>query len=171
MVIATMLDSRVRGNDVNDSDLAVALEERAVEAITVLVVDDDPEVCWAMDRVLTGEGYRVVTASSGEDALAKLDLSSFSIILVDAKLPGIEGGELARRIRHALPCPPPMILVSGYFYADDPSVCEALRVGLFQDLITKPFLHEELRRAIRKALSSGAASSYREAAPERSGAS
>lgn len=138
--------------------------------ITILVVDDDPDVCWAVDRVLTAEGYRVVTASSGEDALARLDAISFSIVLVDAKLPGIEGGELARRIRHALPSPPPMILVSGYFYADDPDVREALRAGLFQAFVTKPLSHEELRRAIRMVLSSGATSSDREAAPERSGA-
>lgn len=123
------------------------------ENLSVLVVDDEPDVCWALERLLRREGFTVETVESGTEALSHLNVSTFGVILVDAKLPDIDGAELARRIRRETPCVSPLILVSGYFYGDDSLVQECLRSGLFSAFVTKPFHHVLLLQTIRKALS------------------
>lgn len=71
-----------------------------LENLNVLVVDDEPDVCWALDMLLRKQGYRVTTASSGTAALGCLNKQDkvFSLILVDAKLGDIDGVELAKQI-------------------------------------------------------------------------
>lgn len=120
---------------------------------SVLVVDDEPDVCWALGRLLRGEGFAVEAVGSGSEALSRLNASVFHLVLVDAKLPDIDGVDLARRIRAETPCASPLVLVSGYFYSDDSLVQDCLRSGLFSAFVTKPFQHESLLQAIRKALS------------------
>ncbi|MBI2833987.1 MAG: response regulator [Acidobacteria bacterium] len=137
----------------------------AATARCVLVVDDDADVCWALDRLLQGEGFTVLTVGSGAEALAALKETVFRVILVDAKLADIEGIDLAQRIQAETPSKAPLILVSGYFYADDKVVQECLGKGLFSTFVTKPFLHEDLRRAVRKALWRGAGVASMECLP------
>lgn len=135
------------------------------ESLTVLIVDDEPDVCWALERVLRREGFTVVTAGNGSDALARLRESSFHLILVDAKLADIEGIELARQIRAEMGSAAPMVLVSGYLYSDDSVVQDCLRTGLFSAFVTKPFDHDAVRQAVRKALSTGKTSTSLEPPP------
>jgi len=125
------------------------------EGLTVLVVDDEPDVCWALETLLRESGFAVVTAASGTEALGwfKQSQPACDLILLDAKLPDIEGTDLARRIRTETSCVAPMILVSGYFYEDGSFVQDALRAGLFCTFITKPFRHDEMLSAIHAALS------------------
>lgn len=127
------------------------------ESLTVLVVDDEPEVCWALETLLRGERFTVVTVGSGTEALRwlKEPKPACHLILIDAKLPDIEGVELARRIRAETSCVAPLILISGYFYKDDSLVQDALRIGLVSAFITKPFRHDELLNAIHAVLSTG----------------
>lgn len=123
------------------------------EGVTsILVVDDDPDVCWALKRVLCEEGHTVETVESGREALTRLQDTRFQLILIDAKLSDIDGMDLARRMRAERACVAPLILVSGYFYSDDNLVQECLRSGLFCAFVTKPFRHEDLRHVIRKTL-------------------
>lgn len=122
----------------------------------VLVVDDESDVCWALERLLLREGYTVETVRSSAEALSRLSASVFDLVLVDAKLPDIDGIDLARRIRAETPCELPLVLVSGYFYSDDGLIQECLSSGLFSAFVTKPFQHEGLVKAIRKALSAKA---------------
>lgn len=66
---------------------------------TVLVVDDDPYIREALAEVLEDEGYPVVTAGDGEEALDRLGRSSPpSLILLDLRMPGMSGWELRRRL-------------------------------------------------------------------------
>lgn len=121
----------------------------------VLVVDDEPDVCWALQTLLLRNGFTVVTAGGGAEALRWLKESTPTchIILLDAKLADIEGVELARRIRAETSCTAPVILVSGYFYKDDSIVQDSLRTGLISSFVTKPIHHDELLKAIHAVLS------------------
>ena len=122
---------------------------------TVLVVDDEPDVCWALQTLLRRNGFTVVTSGGGAEALRWLKQSTPTcrLILLDAKLADIEGVELARRIRVETSCTAPVILVSGYFYKDDSIVQDNLRSGLISAFVTKPVHHDELLKAIHAVLS------------------
>lgn len=127
-------------------------------SLTVLVVDDEPDVCWALETLLRRNGLTVVAVGSGAEALRWLKESAPAwhlLILVDAKLSDIEGADLARRIRTETSCAAPLILVSGYFYKDDSLVQDNLRTGLFSAFVTKPFRHDEILNAIHGVLSTG----------------
>jgi DNA-binding response OmpR family regulator len=122
------------------------------ENLTVLVVDDEPDVCWALETLLRRERFTAVTVVSGTEALRWLKESACHLILVDAKLSDIEGVDLARRIRAETSCVAPLILVSGYFYKDDSLVQDSLRTGLVSAFVTKPFRHDEIMNAIHAVL-------------------
>jgi len=123
----------------------------------VLVVDDEPDVCWALQTLLRRNGFTVVTAGSGAEALRWLKDSTPAchLILLDAKLADIEGLELARRIRTETSCIAPVILVSGFFYKDDSLVQHSLRTGFISDFVTKPFRHDDILNAIHTVLPTG----------------
>lgn len=126
-----------------------------VTSLTVLVVDDEPDVCWALQTLLRRNGFTVVTVGGGAEALRWLKESTPAcrLILLDAKLADIEGVELARRIRTETSCTAPVILVSGYFYKDDSIVQDNLRTGLISAFVIKPFHHDEILNAIHAVLS------------------
>jgi DNA-binding NtrC family response regulator len=116
-----------------------------------LIVDDEPDTCWALEHVLRKQGLRTRHALSAEQALREVQERPYALALLDAKLPDMDGLELARRIRIIDPAIS-MIVVSGYFYQDAPSIQEAQASKLIQDFVAKPFQHEEIRRVVRKAL-------------------
>lgn len=121
-----------------------------VEA-AVLIVDDEPGMCWALDHILRRSGIVSVTATTGQEALRLAARQRFRLAFVDAKLPDAEGLELARRIREANP-EIRIVLVSGYFYGDDPVVREAAAAGVIDGFVSKPFLHDEVRAVAQTAL-------------------
>jgi two-component system, OmpR family, response regulator len=116
-----------------------------------LIVDDDPDTCWALEHVLRKQGLRTRRALSAEHALREIEQRPYALALLDAKLPDMDGLELARCIRVIAPTVL-IIVVSGYFYQDAPAIQEAQASQLIQDFVAKPFLHEEITRAVRKAL-------------------
>jgi len=118
-----------------------------------LVVDDDPDICWALERVLERLGAQCVRALDGQTALQVARLNRLTLALLDAKLPDIDGLELARNIRIAHPGIL-VLVVSGYFYKDDPAIQTALEEGVIQGFIEKPFSHEEIVETVKIALSS-----------------
>lgn len=125
--------------------------------LTVLAVDDEPDVCWALETLLRKHGFTVVTVESGAAALRWLKESgpACCLVLVDAKLSDTEGVELVRRIRRETFCTAPVILVSGYFYKEDSIVQDNLRTGLIAAFVTKPFRHDDILNAIHTVLSTG----------------
>jgi CheY-like chemotaxis protein len=86
----------------------------------VLVVDDDPDICWALDHLLGGLGARCIRALDCQGALQAARLNRPALVLLDAKLPDMDGLVVARQIRCAAPGIP-ILMVSGYFYKDDSS--------------------------------------------------
>ena len=117
----------------------------------VLVVDDDPDICWALEHVLDGLGVRSIRALDGQTALQAARLNRLTLALLDAKLPDIDGLELARRIRDADPGIR-VLVISGYFYKDDPAIQTALAQGLIHGFIEKPFSHREVIETVKDAL-------------------
>ena len=110
----------------------------------VLVVDDEPDVCWALKSALSSR-YDVVTTCSGREAASLLATGDFRLAFVDAKLGDMDGLQLAREVSD-LDLGIVVVLVSGYVADDDDSVRRALERGLLRAFIAKPFSLEEIRR-------------------------
>ena len=65
----------------------------------VLVVDDDPRLLQIIKMYLNLEGYNVVTAENGEDALAQMAMQTIALVILDIMMPGMDGVEVCRHIR------------------------------------------------------------------------
>jgi DNA-binding NtrC family response regulator len=116
-----------------------------------LIVDDEPDGCWALEHILTAEGHRTKKAFTAEQAFNLIGQHRFVMAFVDAKLPDADGFDLARRIRDRDPAMR-IILVSGFFYLDDVAVQKALTEGVIQGFLGKPFLHADILRAVESAI-------------------
>ncbi len=114
----------------------------------VLVVDDDPMIASVCERALTKNGYEVITAATGEEALEQLAKQQFDAAVVDLVLPGIGGMEVVAAAHEADP-QTVVIIITGYASLD--SAIEAVRHGAF-DYLRKPTdvsqLLETLQRGI-----------------------
>jgi two-component system, OmpR family, KDP operon response regulator KdpE len=120
-----------------------------VSAGRILVVDDEPQIRRVMRTTLTGNGYEVSDARSGQEALEKLRDERFDLILLDVNLPGMNGLEACRMIRGAL-VPDVAIIMLTIRNAEKDKV-EALDAGA-DDYVVKPFSSPELLARIRAAL-------------------
>ena len=111
------------------------------EPATILTVDDQPRNLRLLEAVLSPQGYRVITASSGEQALQLLHSSNIDLVLLDIMMPGIDGYQVCQRIRSEPSTaflPVVMITASG-----DYEKTRAIKAGA-DDFISKPFHHGEL---------------------------
>lgn len=79
----------------------------------VLVVDDDPVVAKSFDRVLSARGYAVITAENGQEALSKLSGENYDVVFTDIRMPGMNGLEVAERVKASQPWLP-VVIVTGY---------------------------------------------------------
>ncbi len=113
----------------------------------VLIVDDEPEICWVFEHILKKNGFACQKALSAREAMNLADQYAFCMGFFDAKLPDLDGIELAREIRITHPRLP-IVIVSAYFYRDDLTIEEAIQSGLVAAFISKPFEHEEIKRVI-----------------------
>jgi len=113
----------------------------------ILVVDDEPQIRRVMRMTLTGEGYEVVDARSGEEALEKIRAGRFDLMLLDWNMPGMGGLETCRQIRASSEMAIIMLTIRN---AEQDKV-QALDAGA-DDFITKPFGTPELLARIRAAL-------------------
>lgn len=80
----------------------------------LLVVDDDREIREVVGSLLESEGYEVRLAEHGLDALAQLDSFAADLVLLDVRMPVMDGAEFVRRLRDRLAQPPPIVLMSAY---------------------------------------------------------
>jgi CheY-like chemotaxis protein len=117
----------------------------------VLVVDDDPDICWVLERLVESLEARCIRAPDGQTALQAARLDRLALVLLDAKLPDMDGLEVARQIRGVAPAVP-IMLISGYFYQDDPAIQAALDQKLIYGFVEKPFSHAEVIAAMESAL-------------------
>jgi adenylate cyclase len=116
------------------------------EQVTVLAVDDQPPNLRLLDAVFSPRGYRVITASSGEQALELLPSSEADLVLLDIVMPGLDGYEVCRRIRSdpsTAFLPVVMITASG-----EQEKKRAIEAGA-DDFVSKPFHQGELLARVR----------------------
>jgi len=113
----------------------------------VLVVDDDVRMLRMIKRMLELEGYRVLTADNGEDALGAFDKEAPNIVLLDIMMPDMDGYTVCQRIREFSQAP--IIMVSAK--SSDKEKVEGLDVGA-DDYIIKPFSATELAARVRAVL-------------------
>jgi len=95
-------------------------------------------MCWAIESMLRREGYATATALQGARALELCALHQYALILVDAKLPDLDGVGLIALLRQRIP-DAYIILVSGFLDREDALVVEGLRRRCFDRFMAKPF--------------------------------
>ena len=114
----------------------------------ILIVDDEEVLRDVLDAVLRREGFDVVLASTGEEALSLLDSDDVDLVILDVMLPGISGIDTLRAIRIANPTLPVIVITA--FSSIDGAI-EAMKQGAFH-YIPKPFKNEEVIMTVNKAL-------------------
>ena len=121
----------------------------------VLVVDDDAVVGKSFHRVLSeNKGYVVTTVENAHEALKQMREQSFDVVFTDIKMPGMDGVELAERVKASQPWTP-VVIITGYGTTENESRAKAAGVT---DFVRKPLSPEMIEQSAAHAL--------REAAPE-----
>ena len=118
----------------------------------ILVVDDESNVCDVLTEFFTSKGYEVICASGGLEGLSKAEKHRPDVILLDVRMPDLDGISVLRRIREVNPWVG-ILMMSGN--TDTEAAKETLQLGAF-DYILKPFDFDYLDRAVHKMLSTAA---------------
>ena len=116
---------------------------------TLLLVDDEPNILRALQRVLRREPYRLLTAANGEQALAIMHESAVDLVVSDSRMPGMDGAELLSRIQQEWPDCRRLMLTG---HADMTATIRAINEGQLYRYIAKPWSDDELRQILRQAL-------------------
>jgi DNA-binding response OmpR family regulator len=114
---------------------------------TILVCDDDRDIVQALNIYLTSEGYRVLTASNGLEALELVKRESVQLVLMDVMMPGMDGIQATAQIREKSNLPILFLTAK----SEDTDKILGLNIGA-DDYITKPFNPMELMARIRSQL-------------------
>lgn len=121
--------------------------------IELLVVDDEEDICWVLRNALAGEGVNVTSVERGEDAIREVMERRFDAAVIDVKLPGKSGIDISRILRQLTPWLP-VLIMSGYYYEQDPPIQEGLHHGEYQGFINKPFELDHVVSLLRRAVTS-----------------
>jgi DNA-binding NtrC family response regulator len=124
------------------SQLAEAEQKR------VLIADDELNMRRVLEAILRREGYDVVTAANGLDALAGMNRDVHTVI-TDLKMPGLDGMGLLKKLSSDYP-DVPVVMITAHGSVE--SAVEAVKLGAF-DYLEKPFEQEQIRQVVAKALS------------------
>ena len=119
-----------------------------------LIVDDEPDLCWALANLLAIKGLSCQTAQPAQAALDLMKDHQFQLAFLDVTLPDMNGLELARRLRKLDPSLR-FVIVSGYLSKEAAAMAQARDEGLICACINKPFLHEEILSIIENMAASG----------------
>ena len=117
------------------------------EKSNILIVDDEQVVRESLRAWFTEDGYPVYTAASAQEALRQMRDTVFDILLIDIKMPGMDGLELQKKAREV--APDAVVIIMTAFASVDTAV-SALKEGAY-DYVTKPFDPDDLGHVIRKA--------------------
>ena len=114
----------------------------------VLVIDDDAVVGRSFERVLTEKGYEVDMALSGEEGLKDMDTTDYDVVFTDIKMPGMDGIEVAERIKAKCPWTP-VVVITGFGTEENEARASVLGVNGF---VRKPLTPEMIESITLKAL-------------------
>ncbi len=115
---------------------------------TILVVDDEHLIRWSLEQQLRREGYGVLLAENGAEALQKAQGESPDLVLLDIRLPDADGLAILERLRDRAP---DVLVIMITAHGGVESAVRAMKLGAY-DYIVKPFDPEELKLTIKKAL-------------------
>ena len=114
----------------------------------ILIVDDDQDICETLSDILDEEGYDVVTASDGQEALEKIRQGSFNLVITDIKMPIMDGMALLKEIEKSHTDIEVIVITS---YGNEGQQVEAARLGAYEYL-NKPLNLDQLKNIIVRAL-------------------
>ncbi len=120
---------------------------REAEKIRILVVDDERDIREGSERILSRLGFQLFTAKRGEEALQIFEEAHPAIVLLDLKMPGIDGMEVLKLLREKDPALL-VIVITGYATVE--TAIEAMKQGAY-DFISKPFEPDQLRIVVNRA--------------------
>lgn len=115
---------------------------------TILIIDDDRDMCLLLKRFLTRHGYEVAEAYNGKKALEYLESNEPALVMCDFRLEDMEGNVLLGKIKERYPHLP-VIIITGY--SDIKIAVEVMKMGAY-DYITKPLFPDEILVTIKQAL-------------------
>ena len=115
---------------------------------TVLIIDDDAEIRYSLDRVLAGQGLVVISADSGEKGIETAKAEKPTLIFLDNRMGGISGIETLQHLRTAAPQSLVILMTA---YGTTQTAIEAMKHGAF-DYVLKPFDLAKLKELVAKAL-------------------
>ena len=118
-----------------------------VEPVRILVADDEPNLRRVLGAILLREGYDVLQASDGEEALGLAD-RGVDVVITDLRMPRVDGMEVLRQMVARHP-DVPVIMITAHGSVD--SAVEAVKLGAF-DYVEKPFEQEHIRQIVAKAV-------------------
>jgi CheY-like chemotaxis protein len=134
------------------SEEALALARKRRKAPTedrpILIVDDEKNIRLTLSRSLEVLGVETDSAEDGKQALVKLKEKEFGLILLDLRMPGVDGMEVLRQVRESRPDIRIIILTA---YGTIELAVEAMKLGAV-DFIQKPFVPEQLRERVARVL-------------------
>ncbi len=116
--------------------------------IKILVVDDEPEICYLIEKILKREGYQVDVSFSGMEALQMIRRFNYHLLLTDLEMPEVDGIELTRKAKKQHP-EIRVIMVTGNATVD--IAIRSLRHKI-DGYIRKPFNISKLRKVVRQTL-------------------
>ncbi len=114
----------------------------------ILIVDDEPANLRTLARLFR-DHYEVITAESGDDALALLGQHNVALLITDQRMPGMTGIELLKK---TVPLRPRMVRIILTGYTDVDALVEAINCGQVYRYVAKPWDNEELRLTVKRAL-------------------
>jgi len=115
---------------------------------SILIIDDDAEIRYSLDRVLSTMGHRIISAESGEQGIETAKKEDADLIFLDNRMDGISGIETLQHLRSAAPNSMVILMTA---YGTTQTAIEAMKHGAF-DYVLKPFDLEKLRELVARAL-------------------
>ena len=114
---------------------------------SLLLVDDDENYLKSMTRIFLYEGYKIFTATNGDDAIKVLDQNEVQVIVSDQRMPGMSGVELLSRVKYLYP-DVVRIVITGY--ADVDLATKAVNTGSIFKFLVKPCKNDMLRNTVKQ---------------------
>ena len=118
---------------------------------TILIIDDDAEIRYSLDRVLSQDGHQIISADSGEKGIEVASKENPNLIFLDNRMGGISGIETLQHLRTAAPHSMVILMTA---YGTTQTAIQAMKHGAF-DYVLKPFDIKKLKDLVTKALKAG----------------
>ena len=116
--------------------------------LSVLVIDDDPDIRRSVETYLNDRGHQVVLAATGEEGLDHLQKETVDIVITDVKMPGMDGFEVLREVRNLSPQIDVIMITE---FQEIENAFRAMREGAF-DFFTKPLKVQDLSASLQRTL-------------------